>query len=244
MGFLRRHAALLAGLGLGVLVLAAGFLWLRDSSLVAVREVSVTGVEGSQADDVRAALTDAAREMTTLHVREGALRSAVASFPVVRGVSAHADLPHTLHVTVDAYQPTGAVQIGGRMTALAPDGTVLDGAPTRGLPVIAGDASAAGTRLASAGAARMLSGLAAAPAPLRSRATRVWNGPHGLAVALRQGPRIDLGDTGRLRAKWLAVVAVLDDAAARGATYIDVRVPERPVAGPLPPIEQQDSTSG
>jgi cell division protein FtsQ len=147
-------------------------------------------------------------------------------------------------VTVHAYQPTGAVRIAGRLTALSADGTVLDGAPTRGLPLIAGDANAAGTRITSAGPARMLGVLAAAPAPLRARATRVWNGPHGLAVAMRQGPRIDVGDGSRLRAKWLAVIAVLDDEGAKGASYIDVRVPERPVAGPLPPIEHEDSTSG
>jgi cell division protein FtsQ len=248
MGFLRRHAGLLAGLGLGVLVLAGGFFALRDSSLFAVREVSVSGLNGSQADEVRVAITDAARTMTTLHVREGALRTAVEPYPVVRNVSAHADLFHRLHVTVHAYTPIGAVQLGGHLTAIASDGTVLDGAPTRGLAVVAGDASAAGTRITSVGPARMLSALGAAPPALRSRATRVWNGPRGMAVQMRQGPRIDLGDTSRLAAKWLALAAVLEDGAAKGASYIDVRVPDRPVAGPLPPAPTEDpsdsSTSG
>src|SRR5918994_3586176 len=51
--------------------LAAGYvLWLRDSSLVAVRQVSVVGIGSAGRDDVVAALTQAARGMTTLHVRE------------------------------------------------------------------------------------------------------------------------------------------------------------------------------
>ena len=68
------------GLGLGVVVALAGggWMWLRDSSFVAVRDVQVTGVTASDGERVRAALQSAAQEMTTLHVREDALRQAVA----------------------------------------------------------------------------------------------------------------------------------------------------------------------
>ena len=85
----------------GVLaLLATGWLWLRDSSLVAVRQVDVTGLSGSEAPRVRAALQEAAREMTTLHVRAKQLQTAVAPFPAVRSVDAHADFPHRLRVVV------------------------------------------------------------------------------------------------------------------------------------------------
>src|SRR6478735_8212834 len=67
-------------------VLAGGWMWLRDSSLVQVRDVQVTGVHGAGAGAVRSALTAAGQDMTTLNVNVGALRSAVARYSIVRGV--------------------------------------------------------------------------------------------------------------------------------------------------------------
>ena len=52
-------------------LLAGGWVWLRDSPLVAVQRVTVTGLGGAQSSQIRAALTVAARGMTTLDVREG-----------------------------------------------------------------------------------------------------------------------------------------------------------------------------
>ena len=65
------------GLGL-ILVLAvssAGWMWLRDSSLVAVRTVEITGVTASDGEQVKSALEAAGLEMTTLHVNPQALRT-------------------------------------------------------------------------------------------------------------------------------------------------------------------------
>src|SRR4051794_7930547 len=79
----------------GVLaLLGGGWLWLRDSSLVAVRQVDVSGLSGSEAPRVRAALETAAHDMTTLHVRPGQLQTAVEPFPAIRSIEAHADFPH------------------------------------------------------------------------------------------------------------------------------------------------------
>lgn len=229
-----RRATVAAAALLGLVVIAAGFLWLRDSSLVRVKEVEVTGVSGRQAKEIRAVLTDTAREMTTLHVREDALRDAMATYPVVRDLQAEPDFPHRLRIAVNAYEPVGAMDVGGRSLAVAADGTVLDGTPTKGLAVIAADGSAAGTRITGSVATRLVRLLSAAPEPLRDRATRAFAGPSGLAVDLRDGPRVDFGDLSRLDAKWLAAAAVLADEDSRGASYVDVRLPERPVAGALP----------
>jgi cell division protein FtsQ len=239
-----RKATVVAAALLTVVVLAGAFLWLRDSSLVRVTHVEVTGISGAQAGEIRDALTEAARDMTTLHVDEDALRDAVATYPVVRDVHTDADFPHRLRIAVDAYRPIGAIDIGGRSVAVAPDGTVLDGTPTRNLAVIAAAGSAAGTKVAGTDATRLVRLLAAAPAPLRDRAQRAMRGPNGLAVALRDGPRIDFGDLSRLDAKWLAAAAVLADADSRGAAYVDVRLPEKPAAGPMPATQNDDPQQG
>jgi len=67
-------------LGVGVLFVGAWF-WLRDSSLVAVDRVSVSGQSGPDAGPIRSALISAARNMTTLDVRIDQLRAAVYPFP-------------------------------------------------------------------------------------------------------------------------------------------------------------------
>jgi cell division protein FtsQ len=233
-----RKATVVAATLLALVVLGAMFLWLRDSSLVGVRQVDITGVSGSQADDIRGALTDAARDMTTLHVRKDVLRDAVQSYPVVRELHADADFPHRLRITVNSYDPIGSMELGGRSVAIARDGTVLDGTPTKGLTAIAATGSAAGTKITGTEATKLVRLLAAAPAPLRSRALRAYKGPNGLAVDLRNGPRLDFGDLAQVDAKWLAAAAVLADEDSRGASYVDVRLPERPVAGPLPATKE------
>jgi cell division protein FtsQ len=72
----------------------------------------------------------------------------------------------------------------------------------------------------------------------------VASGPDGLAVSLADGPLVQLGDATRLRAKWAAAVAVLADPRSGGASYLDVRVPDRPVAGRFPGDTPQPTGSG
>ena len=75
--FLRGFAAVTAV----AVLLAGGWLWVRDSSLARVKDVTVTGATTSDAARIRSALERAARDMTTLHVREQALNDAVAPYP-------------------------------------------------------------------------------------------------------------------------------------------------------------------
>jgi cell division protein FtsQ len=68
---------------------------------------------------------------------------------------------------------------------------------------------------------------------------RVTVGEQGLTAQLVRGPEVYFGDAGRLAAKWTATARVLADPSSKGATYLDVRVPERPAAGGLEPINSQ-----
>lgn len=214
-------------------LLGGGWLWLRDSSLVAVRQVSVSGLTGPDAPRVRAALQDAALDMTTLHVRASQLNTAVEPFPAVEAVEAHADFPHRLRIVVHEHAPVAAIVAGSQRVAVAADGTLLRDTPTRGLPVIAMPVSPGGERLSDRGALRAAALLAAAPAPLRAKIRRVYVGPRGLTAPLQNGPVLYFGGADRLRAKWTAATIVLGDRSSAGATYVDVRLPERPAAGGL-----------
>src|SRR5688500_13695336 len=76
----RMRRPVLVGL-VACLVLAAGFqFWLRDSTLVAVENVKVTGLTTKDAPRVRAALVSAAHMMTTLHVDEAELERAIGAY--------------------------------------------------------------------------------------------------------------------------------------------------------------------
>ncbi len=222
--------------GLAVAFAGGGFLTVRDSSVFAVRDVRLTGVTGPAAPRMAAALGAAAAQMTTLHVDRGALRRSVATFPQVRDLRVSADGRNGLRVEVVQYRPVGAVSAGGRRIPVAADGKLLRGlAAARDLATLPVEDGAAGRRLTSPEGLRAVAVLDAAPPALRTRIARVTGGARGLGVSLRQGPDVYFGTRARLPAKWAAAAGVLADPDARGARYLDVRVPERPAAGGLPP---------
>jgi cell division protein FtsQ len=235
---LRAVAAFACVLGL----LAVGWMWLRDSRLVAVQRVTVTGVSGPEAARVRAALEGAAMDMTTLHVRAGELRTAVEPFPTVLGVKTASDFPHTLRIRVHERNPVAAVVAGDQRVPVAADGTLMRTTRSDGLPEIAAKAAPGGSRASDADVRRALGVLRVAPAALGGRVRRVYVGPNGLTAPLRDGPTLYFGGSERLRAKWVAAAVVLADPTSAGATYVDLRVPERPAAGGLeqPPDPAKD----
>ncbi len=224
-----------AGALLAAATLAGAGMWVRDSSLVAVRDVEVRGLSGPQAGQIRSALAAATDGMTTLHVDAGQLQEAVRRYPAVESIDVGRHLPHKLVITVTERRPVGALALGTSRVAVAGDGTLLAGVPTAGLPVVPVGAPPGGRRLVEKRPLRLVALLAAAPAPLRAHVQRVSLTSHGLTARLDRGPALYFGPGSRLRAKWAAVTRVLADPYARGATYLDLRVPERPAAGGLEP---------
>jgi cell division protein FtsQ len=215
------------------LVLLGGvWLWVRDSPLVAVQKVSITGVSGPNADQIRAVLTRAGRNMTTLDVRTGQLRMAVAPYPVVDDIQVSTQFPHGLRIRVLEQLPVAALEAGGRTIAAAGDGTVLHDVPTASLPVIAVPVLPGGSQVSEGPALHALALLSLAPRRMLARIARVGTqASHGLVVELRSGPSIYFGDASEPAAKWVAATEVLADPTSSGAAYIDVTDPARPAAG-------------
>jgi cell division protein FtsQ len=227
---MRRRVLVVLGVSL---VLAAGFqFWLRDSPLVAVEDVKVTGLTTKDAPRVRAALASAAHNMTTLHVDHAELERAVAAYPVVRALEVNADFPHGLEIRVLEHLP--AALVGG--LPVAGDGTILRGLPVEGgLPRIDARGNLEGDRLSDPAALHAARVAGGAPAPLRGRLESIdLRTEEGIVVELRDGPELYFGDATHVRAKWIAAVRILADPEAAGASYIDVRLPGRPAAGGLP----------
>jgi cell division protein FtsQ len=226
----------LIALTVACLVLTAGYhFWLRDSSLVAVERVQVTGVTSADAARIRAALTTAGRSMTTLHVDREALDRAVAGYPVVRRLDVQPDFPHGLSVKVVEYRPAAiAVSDAGRVP-VAGDGTILRGVQVEGsLPTVTVDGALGTGFLVDHGALGAAAVAGGAPAVLRARiADVVRRGDDGYVAELRDGPELIFGPAIQLRAKWAAAARVLADLEARGASYVDLRIPDRPAVGGL-----------
>ncbi len=218
---------------IAVPLLGGGWLWFRDSSLVSVRHVHITGVEGIDGTQIRTALDDAAARMTTLDFSAAALRPAVAQYPIVGALRVRTGFPHTVTIAVTERPPVAALLSSGQRTTVAADGTVLGPAMlSSSLPTI--DASidpAQGARLHESSALAAVAVLAAAPAQLERYVARAYTGPEGLTLAMRNGLLVYFGNATRPHAKWLSLARVLVSPSAAGASYVDVRLPERPAAG-------------
>jgi cell division protein FtsQ len=228
-----------------VVVAALGWFWLRDSPLVAVDDVTVTGVSGPDAGRIRAVLEDAARDMTTLHVSAGDLRSAVAAYPQVKNIRLTTHFPHGLDIAVVEHNPVAVIVADGKRVPVSGDGHLLRSVQPGNLATVQMASVPGGDRLTDRRADAAVEMLAAAPSALRARVQNVWTGSHGLSARLSRGPLLYFGTTERLEAKWAAITRVLEDPEAAGALYLDVRVPERTAAGGLAePSDQQPSTGG
>ena len=221
--------------GLAALLIAAlgwfGWMWLRDSSLVRVDEVQVSGLTTRDAPAIRRTLRQAAMRMTTLHYSEEELRRAVEPFPAVQSVSADAELPHKLVIRVREHRPVAALVSGDdRRVAVASDGTLLPQERDTRLPEVKVDALPGDGRRGKGAETVLVGVIARAPDELRPLLERAYRARDGVRVAVNGGPTLHFGAPIRVRAKWAAAARVLADTPAAGAETLDLRIPERPSA--------------
>lgn len=228
VGPARLAAALLVLIALG-----AGWLWFRESSLVSVEQVKVTGVSGPGSARIRSALNAAAHTMTTLDVRVARLYTAVAPYPAVRSLKVATDFPHGLRIHVVEELPVAMLTAGGHRVAVSADGTVLRGLSAKHrLPLIPVHALPVQTKLTDSQSRQELAVLAGAPPRLKTHvALLLYTGTHGVVARLRAGPSLYFGSATSIHAKWLAAIAVLANPGSAGAAYIDLTDPMRPAAG-------------
>jgi cell division protein FtsQ len=216
--------------------------WFRDSSLVRVSDVSVVGLTGPDAPRLRARLKEAAGQMTTLNVDEGALRAAVATEPSILSLRVVPDFPHGLRIDVLENHPVAAIQIpGSGVVPIAGNGVLMPDLKAGSVPELRpgtaprlGRESGAPARVADERALQLVRVAGAAPPALIRRAATIERRPgQGIVVTLRNGPPVIFGDDSRVVDKWRAAAGVLASRDSQGATYVDVRLADRPVAGGL-----------
>lgn len=221
----------LAGLLLAAL-LAGGWLWLRGSSLVAVEQVSVSGVHGPGSAAIRSTLRNLALDMTTLKVDRAALDESVRRFPVVKSLEVRTEFPHGMRIAVTERRAVAALVGSGIPVPVASDGVILRGQPAAGLPEVTGRVPYGAGRVPRGPALEQVRLLGVAPEHLRRRVTAVVGGAGGFTVRIAGYPELRFGPAERLESKWAAASRILADPGVAGASYVDLRIPERPAVGP------------
>jgi cell division protein FtsQ len=241
-GAVRRRRRLALALVAAAALSALYWFWFRDSSLVAVSTVKVEGVgAGPASQQLRSALTEAGKEMTTLHLHPELLDQAVRPFPLVQSVSADPGFPSTLTVKVTERRPASVIGSGDRAVAVSDDGTVLRGLPAAKLqlPRLPLQSPPKQPHLDGPVLQQALV-LGAMPKPFRTLSDHSLNGESGVVVLLRGGVELRFGTAAHAAEKWRAAAAVLTDPGLGALDYVDLRVPTRPAVGGVghtaPPI--------
>ena len=222
--------------GVGLLLLALGaYALARGTSLFAIRRVTIRG--GPTRVDAQVQQALAPLVGTSLVGLDGsAVVRRVDALPTVVSASYDRAFPHTLRLTIVAERPAAVLRRGADAWLLSARGRVMARlsrpqayphlpriwaasrtpvAPGAVLPAAKGGAGARAVGLAGAFAARVGS---------------VSETSGVLVFHLRSGLQVRLGAPGSIHLK-VAVTRRALRALPLGATYLDVSVPGRPVAG-------------
>jgi cell division septal protein FtsQ len=230
------------------LVVAAALIYViaRESSMFAVTSVEVSGAPPAVAAQARAALR-AVEGRSLLRLAGPDVVSTLERLPWVYRASYDRDFPHTLRIRIVPERPVAVLRRGAGSWLVSARGRVIASLRRGALPslpriwlgrtavirvgAIVNDASGA---LASRALRSFRgAGLGARIAFVKASAGRIVAGLRG-GLELRLGLPIDIGVK---LAVARAVLPTLALPAAGGPRYLDLAVPERPVAGTDPQVE-------
>jgi len=225
-------AVAFVGAGVGAYVLA------RQSSVFALERIEVEGAPAGVAAEVRSSL-GVYRGESLIKFDSGGASRRLASVAEIAQARFDRAFPHTLKVRVRLERPVAVLRQGSDAWLVSASARVLRKLerPFPRLPRIWVQRTvdiAVNATLGGAGARGV-----AAVAPLRplrvgADVRQVLTADGELTLVLASGTELRLGDSGDLRLK-LSIAGQLVPL-TNGATYVDVSVPERPVAGYNPQV--------
>lgn len=217
----------LAGAGVGAYMLA------RSSSVFALNRIEVEGAPPKVVSEVRATL---AQYQGTSLVSFDSGRAARRLATVSEVAAAHFDraFPHTLKVRVVMERPVAILRQGPDAWLVSASARVLRELkhPYPRLPRIWVPRSvdiAVNSTLGGLGAQGIAAVAPLKPLHLGADVRQVLTGGGELTLLFASGTQLRLGDSGDLKLKLAIAKQLLP--LTRGAAYVDVSVPERPVAG-------------
>jgi len=220
----------------------------RETALFSVHSVEVTGATPGVERQVERALRDR-RGKSLFGLDLDAAKSDVAALSTVASVTFDRAYPHTLRVAVVPERPVAVVRQGAVSFLVSRRGRVMARVDRTIQPDLARIWVAKDVALDPGGfvdgdlrtAVRAVAPLAGIHFP--SRVVTVTT-TDGLTLRLRSGLELRLGDAREVDLK-LAVADRVLRVLPAGSGYLDVSVPDRPVAGPKTldsPVEVETST--
>jgi len=221
------------------IVLIGAYFAARETSTFAVRTIDVRGGTPALENQVRAALAPVVGT-SLLALNRGAIERRVDALPAVVSTSYDRAFPHTLRVTVVPEKPVAVLHRGketwlvsarGRTIARIPNHTDM-ALPRIWVPTAAAVAAGAFLQPDNGGTAARVLALADG-FPERFTTATLSHGE--LTLRLRLGIELRLGEPVDVRLK-LAVARRALRGLPPGSTYLDVAVPQRPVAGANPQV--------
>jgi cell division protein FtsQ len=236
--FLPSRRSILVGLGL--IVLAAGaYAAARQTSTFAVAHVEIAGGSPAVRQQVRREIAPLIG--TSLLALDGsALERRIEALPSVVSVGYDRAFPHTLRLTIVPETPVAVLHRGAETWLLSGRGRVVKRIPPRTEPALPRiwvphatqvDAGAFVDPEGAGNAARALALAQAAHFPARIATAAMTH--KELVLRLRSGLEVRVGEPTDVRLK-LAVARRALGRLPAGTAYLDVSVPERPVAGAQP----------
>jgi cell division protein FtsQ len=229
------------GIGIAIVVAAGGlYLLARETPMFAVQQAEVRGADPDVAAQVDRLLRSY-RGRSLVAVDAADVAHEVAGLPAVRAASVDRAFPHALEVTVVPEVPVAVLRRGVESWLVSARGRVIgaiERAQQRTLPRIwlpARTELEPGALLADdpgGVAARSLAAFVGSGFPKQISFVRALGGQ--ITLGLRGGLEIQLGAPVDLRLKIAIARSILPTLAlpaAGGPDYLDIAVPERPVAG-------------
>lgn len=216
---------------------AALLAWVaaRETGVFGVRSLDVRGARPGVALQVRRALRDATGT-SLLKLDVAAAERAVEALPTVESARFDRAFPHTLRVYVTPERAVAVVRQGASSFLVSERGRVMASVPRTARPRLARiwvkkDVELTPGALAQGDLATAVEAVAPlARSHFPGRVTSVTTASDELTLRLRSGVQVQLGDPLDVRLK-LAVAARVLPLLEPGTAYLDVSVPERPVAG-------------
>jgi cell division protein FtsQ len=230
--------------GLAVALFAAGLYGVaRETSMFAVQSIRVQGASAGVAADVRRELSRYDGR-SLVGVDASSIEQRLAALPAVRSATVDRAFPHTLSIDVVPELPVAVLRRGADSFLVSARGRVIgpvDRRTHRSLPRIwlpTNTEIEIGSFLGGPDgglAARSLAAFVGSGFPGQVAFVRALDGQ--ITLGMRGGLEIHLGAPVDLRLKIAiahGIVPSLARPAAGGPTYLDIAVPERPVAGRNP----------
>jgi cell division protein FtsQ len=232
--FLPSARSLITGLAIAAAALVA-YIGARETPVFAVHTIEIQGVKRGQSRKLERALGPLAG-VSLLKINGGEVSRLATSLPFVAGVEFDRAFPNTLRIRVQPEEPVAVVRRGVEAWLVSRRGRVIkrvEQGTHESLPRIwlshAADVSLGATLGTGGGAEEVSLLVPLRDAGLDGRVAMVHVASGQIAYKLRNGVELRVGRAEELPLKLAIAERIL--AATPVAGYLDVSVPERPVAG-------------